>query len=44
MLDALRTWARAQFPPTVLTLIPVAVGLNLGLGTLVMAVKIPVFL
>lgn len=37
-------WWYRQFPPQVLTFIPVAVAINLGIGTLAQIAKLPVFL
>lgn len=44
MLPSLASWAKRQFPPSVLTLIPVGVALNLGIGTIAQIAKLPVFL
>jgi len=37
-------WLAKQFPPAVLTLMPIGVALNLAIGTLVQIIKLPVFL
>jgi energy-coupling factor transport system substrate-specific component len=44
LTNPLVLWSKKHFPPSVLTLIPVGVALNLGLGTLVQIIKLPVFL
>ncbi len=44
MADLLGSYGGKYFPPSVLTLIPVGVALNLGLGTLVQLAKLPIFL
>ncbi|MFX1562193.1 MAG: ECF transporter S component [Promethearchaeota archaeon] len=44
MASKIREWMERQFPPTVLTLVPVGVALNLGIGTVVQIIKLPIFL
>jgi energy-coupling factor transport system substrate-specific component len=44
MANALLTWSKRTLPPTVLTLIPIGVAVNLAIGTLVQIIKLPIFL
>ena len=44
MANKLTVWAKKQLPPTIVTVIPVGVAVNLAIGTLVQIIKLPIFL
>jgi len=44
MTGTVSKWAQRQLTPSTLALIPVGVAINLGIGTVVQIVKLPVFL
>lgn len=44
MENKLTIWAKRELPPTILTVIPVGVAINLAIGTLIQIIKLPIFL